>query len=105
MGCSSVARPAQTRGSTRFRRSQMRHLIYLGTMLALRLTFASVEIVQADRLPGSDLGGRPLPPLLSAPHEVPPAPSRSQGTAAITLHLGQRALCYLIDLATIQTVI
>ncbi len=83
----------------------MRHLIYLGTMLALLLTFASVETVQADRLPGSDQGGRPLTAILLGPNEVPPAPSSSQGTAAITINLGQSELCYVIDFTTSETVI
>ena len=83
----------------------MRQLIYLGTVLALVLTLASVETVLADRLPGSDQGGRPLTAVLLGPNEVPPAPSSSQGTAAITINLGQSELCYVIDFATSETVI
>ncbi len=83
----------------------MRHLISLGTALALLLTLASVETVLADRLPGSAQGGRPLTAVLLGPNEVPPAPSSSQGTATITINLGQSELCYVIDFTTSETVI
>jgi len=66
----------------------MRHVIFLGTMLALVGTFISVGTVQADRLPGSAHGGRPLSAALLGPNEVPPAPTSSQGTATITINLG-----------------
>ena len=65
----------------------MRRVIFLGTMLTLVLTLALVQTVQADRLPGSDQGGRPLAAVLLGPNEVPPAPSSSQGMAAVTINL------------------
>ena len=83
----------------------MRRLIFLGTMLTLVLTLALVQTVQADRLPGSDQGGRPLAAVLLGPNEVPPAPSSSQGMATITINLGQSELCYVIDFTTSETVI
>ncbi len=83
----------------------MRRVIFLGTMLTLVLTLALVQTVQADRLPGSDQGGRPLAAVLLGPNEVPPAPSSSQGMATITINLGQSELCYVIDFTTSETVI
>ena len=83
----------------------MRHVIFLGTMLALVGTFISVGTVQADRLPGSAHGGRPLSAALVGPNEVPPAPASSQGTATITINLGQSELCYVIDFTTSETVV
>ena len=83
----------------------MRRVIFLGTMLTLVLTLALVQTVQADRLPGSDQGGRPLAAVLLGPNEVPPAPSSSQGTVTITINLGQSELCYVIDFTTSETVI
>jgi len=83
----------------------MRHVIFLGTMLALVGTFISVGTVQADRLPGSAHGGRPLSAALVGPNEVPPAPTSSQGTATITINLGQSELCYVIDFTTSETVV
>jgi len=83
----------------------MRRVIFLGTMLTLVLTLALVQTVQADRLPGSDQGGRPLAAVLLGPNEVPPAPSSSQGMAAVTINLGQSELCYAIDFTTSETVI
>jgi hypothetical protein len=83
----------------------MRRLIYLGIVLALVMSFASIETVQADRLPGSDQGGRPLTAVLLGPNEVPPAPSTSHGTATITINLGQAELCYVIEFTTTETVI
>ena len=83
----------------------MRRVIFLGTMLTLVLTLALVQTVQADRLPGSDQGGRPLAAVLLGPNEVPPAPSSSQGMATVTINLGQSELCYVIDFTTSETVI
>jgi len=83
----------------------MRRVIFLGTMLTMVLTLALVQTVQADRLPGSDQGGRPLAAVLLGPNEVPPAPSSSQGMATITINLGQSELCYVVDFTTSETVI
>ena len=83
----------------------MRRVIFMATMLTLVLTLALVQTVQADRLPGSDQGGRPLAAVLLGPNEVPPAPSSSQGMATITINLGQSELCYVIDFTTSETVI
>jgi len=82
----------------------MRRLIYLVPLLGLVLSFTSAATAQADRMPGSDQGGRPLTATLLGPNEVPPAPDTSSGSAAITINLGQSELCYVIDFTTSETV-
>jgi hypothetical protein len=82
----------------------MRRLVYvpiLGFILLLGFSAA----VQADRLPGSDQGGRPLTATLIGPNEIPPAPGTSSGAATVTINLGQGELCYMLTFSTTETVV
>src|SRR5262245_52648680 len=83
----------------------MRRLTYALPMLGLLVGLSSVMTAQADRLPGSEQGGRPLTAMLVGANEVPSAPNTSSGTAEFTINLGQGELCYVIDFTTTETVI
>jgi hypothetical protein len=47
-------------------------------------------------------GGRPLSATLSGAAEVPPGDEDGSGTAAVTVNLGQRELCYDLAVADID---
>ena len=47
-------------------------------------------------------GGRPLSAALSGAAEVPPGDEDGSGTAAVTVNLGQRELCYDLAVAGID---
>jgi hypothetical protein len=83
----------------------MRRLIYLLPALGLFVSLTSVITAQAERLAGSDQGGRPLSATLLGSNEVPAAPDTSSGTASFTVNVGQGQLCYAIDFNTTETVV
>ena len=83
----------------------MRRLTYLLSAVGLIGLFGAVLTAQADVLPGSDQGGRPLKTTLLGPNEVPPAPNTSSGSAVMTVNVGQGQLCYAIEFITTETVV
>ncbi len=83
----------------------MRRLIYLLPTLGLLVSLTSVVTAQAERLAGSDQGGRPLSATLLGSNEVPAAPNTSSGAAAFTVNVGQGELCYSIEFNTTETVV
>jgi len=83
----------------------MRRLTYLLSAVGLIGLFGAVLTAQADALPGSDQGGRPLKATLLGPNEVPPAPNTSSGSAVMTVNVGQGQLCYAIEFITTETVV
>ncbi len=82
----------------------MRRLLYV-PILGFILLLGFSATVQADRLPGSDQGGRPLTATLLGPNEIPSAPGTSSGAATVTINLGQGELCYMLTFSTTETVV
>ena len=82
----------------------MRRVVYVLTVgFILLLGFSATA--QADRLPGSDEGGRPLATTLLGSNEIPPAPDTSGGAVTVTINLGQGELCYMLTFSTTETVV
>ena len=82
----------------------MRRLTLISA-LGLLLFIVTATAAQAERMPGSDQGGRPLTATLLGSSEVPPAPSTSSGSASFTVNVGQGELCFAIEFTTAEHVV
>ena len=80
-----------------------RIILILSGLFMATLLFYAVSVT-AERLPGSAHGGRLFLTTLSGAAEVPgPGSTNGQGRAAITLNHGQRELCFVLEVADLET--
>ncbi len=81
----------------------MRRVTVLAAIAILAIGFAAFGgIVSAERLIGSDHGGRPLTATLTGAAEAPgPGDPDGSGWAIITLNVGQSEVCWEINVSGI----
>ena len=71
-------------------------------LLIMVALVAAVSVVVAERLPGSEHGGRPLTATLTGAAEAPgPGDADGSGSATVTLNVGHGEVCWEIHVADI----
>jgi len=79
----------------------MRRLFFIACLIAGALGFVAGPAA-ADRVPGSDHGGKPLDAELLPQNETPPHTTAATGTARITVNAGHDEVCWEITFSNLS---